>query len=140
MSFLDIDTSEAVEPTAVPGDKEYKIRIVGYIEKEIDEEMEKIWNTKNGDPCFMPIFEIADEPTAKEFNHFMPIPHKNMTEKENNSCLWRLEQFKRAFSIPEGRVDLEDTIGNEGWAILGLKEDEEYGEQNFIKKMIVPKR
>jgi len=63
-----------------------------------------------------------------------------MTHKEKNNVLWALESFKRCFSVPDGRIDLEDVIGNEGWAIIGLKEDPEYGEQNYIKKLIVPKR
>lgn len=140
MTFLDIDTTEAVEPTAVAGDKEYKIRIVGFIEKEIDNEMQKIWLTRTGKPCMMPVFEISSEPTAKEFNYYIGLPHDEMSEKEKNNSLWALEKFKKCFNVPDGKVDLDDIIGNEGWAILGLKEDEQYGEQNFIKKFIVPKR
>lgn len=140
MTFLDINTSEAVEPTAVAGDREYKIRIVGFIEKEIDNEMQKIWLTRNNKPCMMPVFEISSEPTAKEFNHYIGLPYDEMTEKEKNNSLWALEKFKKCFNVPDSKVDLDDIIGNEGWAILGLKEDEQYGEQNFIKKLIVPKR
>jgi hypothetical protein len=62
-----------------------------------------------------------------------------MTEKERNNTLWKLQSFKKAFGIPDGKVDLDDTIGNEAWAIIGLKDDPEYGEQNSIKKLVLPK-
>ena len=139
MSFLDVDTTDAKEPTAVPGDQEYKLRIVSYIEKEVDGKLEKVWLTRNGNPCMMPIFEIPNEPDAKDFNHYIGLPHDEMSEKEKRQALWKLKQFKLAFNIPDGRVNLDDTIGNEGYAILGLREDPESGEQNFIKKFIVPK-
>lgn len=139
MSFLDVDTTEAVEPIAMPGDREYRVRIVGYLEKDVDGTMEKIWVNKSGYPCFMPILEFCDEPTAKEFNHYLALPHDEMTEKQKNKALWDLKAFKLCFGIPDGRIDLDDTIGNEGWVIVSLKEDPEYGEQNGVKKLIVPK-
>jgi len=139
MSFLDVDTTKAVEPVAMPGDREYKIRIIGYLEKDVDGVMENIWMNKSGNPCFMPTMEFCDEPTAKEFMHYIALPTDDMTEKERNNALWKLQSFKKAFGIPDGKVDLDDTIGNEAWAIIGLKDDPEYGEQNSIKKLVLPK-
>ena len=141
MSFLDIDTSDAVEPSCVPGDIEYKVRIIAYREKEDEEgKLNKILINQNGEPYISPIFEIPSEPTSKDFNTYIPLPHDEMDPKTLAKAKWRLEEFKRCFNIPQGRVDLANTIGNEGYVILGLKEDPQYGEQNFIKKMIVPKR
>ncbi len=138
-SFLDVDTSKAVEPKPVPGDKEYKIRLVGFIEKEVEGELSPIWHNQNGAPCFMPQFEVPSVPTSKDFSHYMPIPHEEMTEKERSRAEWRLEEFKRAFKVPKGKIDRKKLIGNEAWAILGLKNDAEYGEQNFIKKFVISK-
>ena len=137
-SFLDVDTSKAVEPKAVPGDKEYKIRIIDFIEREVEGELVQVWESKAG-PCFMPIFEIPSVPTAKEFNNYYPLPHDGMTEKERAKAEWRIEEFKRAFKVPKGKVELKKLIGNEAWAILGLRNEPEYGEQNFIKKLLVGK-
>jgi len=39
----------------------------------------------------------------------------------------------------EKKIDLDDCIGRQAWAILGVSEDEEYGEQNFIKRFIKAK-
>ena len=137
-SFLDVDTTGAKQPTAVAGDKEYKIRIIGYVEKELDGEVVQIWPNRSGDPCMMPIFEIPSVPHAKEFNTYIPMPKKDMSEKELAKAIWRVAEFKQCFGLKD-KADLTKTIGNEGWAIVGLKEDAEYGEQNFIKKFILPK-
>lgn len=139
-SFLDVDTSNAPELKAVPGDKEYKIRIIGFIEKEVDGSLEPIWPDKNGKLCFMPMFEIPAIPDSKEFNTYLPLPNDEMTEKEQIKAARRIEDFKQCFRVPKGKVDLKKLIGNEGWAILNLKDDPEYGEQNGIKKFMTPKK
>jgi hypothetical protein len=141
MSFLDIDTSDVPEPTiSQPGEKE--IRIVGFIEKEVEFDdgttgLSAIWNNSKGDPCFMPLFDIPAEPTAKEFNHYFPIPHEGMTEKELHRAKWGIEEFKRCFNLPQ-QFDLKDAIGNTGWAILKIQSSDDYGDQNAIKKFILP--
>ena len=140
MSFLDIDTSDAVEPTCVPGDVEYKVRIIAYREKENEAGvLSEVLINQNGEPYISPIFEIPSEPTSKDFNHYLPLPHNGQEKKAYERTKWRLEEFKQCFNIRAGN-NARDTIGNEGYVILGLKEDPQYGEQNFIKKMIVPKR
>jgi len=141
MSFLDVDTSNAEEPKVVAADKEYKIRIIGYLTKENEDtgEEDYIRINANGEPYLMPRFDIPSEPMAKEFTHYVPLPSDSQDEKTKARNSWRLEEFKRAFKFPGGKVDLRKTEGNEGFAILGIQEDEGYGESNRIKKLVVPK-
>ena len=130
MSFLDMDFSDVQEPTAVAGDSEYKIRVVD-VRQDTD---------KNGNPYLLPRFEVPDEPAAKEFTKFFRLPHEGLDAKQMNSAKYQLKVFFDAFDIdPASLQQPEDLIGAEGWAILGLEETEQWGDQNYIKKFIVPK-
>ena len=130
MSFLDIDVSNAEEPKAVPGGEEYKIRISGAITNI----------NKNGNPYFMPRFDIVDHPKAKDLTDYIALPYEGMSEKDRVKIEWKIKMFKSAFEIPlDGSIELDDLIGKEAWAILSLKEDEAYGEQNGVSKYIAPK-
>ena len=127
-TFLDVETGEATEPKAVSAG-EHKLRIVGAT-IDID---------KNGHPYFLPRFEIVGKPTARDFTKFHGLPHEDLDEKQLNAALWNLGQFKACFQVPAGKIPLNETVGLEGWAILGMKEDAEYGEQNTLRKYILPK-
>jgi hypothetical protein len=129
MGFLDINLDDATEPTAVPGDQEYKLRITDV--READD--------KNGQPYILPRFEIVGEPTAKEFTKFLRLPNDAQNEKQKNSTKWGLKVFFDAFEVDASNINTDEMIGQEGWAILGLEESDEWGEQNFIKKFIAPK-
>ncbi len=128
-TFLDVDTSDAVEPKAEPAG-EHKIRVIG-ADNGID---------KNQHPYFLPRFEIPEKPTSKDFTKFHTLPYDGMSEKDLERAKWNLDQFKKCFGLPsEGRLNVSEMIGLEGWAILGMKEDQEYGEQNYVRKYIAPK-
>ena len=127
-TFLDVETGDAVEPKALPAG-EYKIHVVD-VRMDTD---------KNGHPYMLPRFEIVGEPTAKDFTRFHGLPHPELTEKQLNSCIWDIGQFKKCFGIPDGKVPLNEMIGSEGWALLGMKDNQEYGEQNTLRKYILPK-
>ena len=130
MTFLDIDVSDAQEARAVPGDEEYNLRIVSIDQKD----------DKNGLPYILPRFEVPAEPTSKEFTKFIRLPYDGMSAKDLNKCKWALKSFFEAFNIPlVGERNWDDYLGNEGWAILGFEETDEWGEQNFVRKFIGPK-
>jgi hypothetical protein len=147
MSFLDADTSNAQEPVCVPANKEYKIRIIGYksVVDETSGEEVYVRANANGNPYFMPIFEIPDVATSKEFSAYIPLPTGEMSAKEKNRTEWDLECFKQCFNIGPKSPDqtdkqfLQKTIGKTGWAILSVEESEGYGKQNKIKEYIRPK-
>lgn len=135
MSIVDMteyDLPSAEEPKAAKAGTEYKLRILS-VDKDVD---------KNGLDYLMPRLEIVDEPTSKDFTYFMHLPNREkMNAKQLTRAKWNLKTFCECFSIPMDQpVDPEDDWpGEEGWAVLGMKEDEQYGEQNFIKKFITPK-
>ena len=139
MGFLDnVDLENVVEPTTVPADQEYKLRIVDV--KTDPSTPDGLPRDKNGNSYLLPRFEIPDEPTAKDFTRFIGLPNDDMDAKKKNTSGYQLKTFLAAFDLePSALVDPSDMVGAEGWAILGLEESEQWGEQNFIKKFIVPK-
>lgn len=122
---------DAQEPFAVkPG--EYKLRIVD-VRKGTD---------KNGLEYLMPSLEVSNELYSKDFTHFLHIPDKEeMSEKQLNRVRFAYGEFCRCFGINLSRpFDPEDDWpGHEGWAMLKIRESEEYGEQNYISKLVAPK-
>lgn len=131
-SLLDIGDgiADAPEPKVVPAGEEYKLRILD-CRQDID---------KNQHPYIMPRFDVDSEPHAKDFTCFIGLQHDEMDEKERFRARSDLRKFLEAFGLPtSGQLDIEDMKGKTGWAILGVKEDDQYGEQNTIRKFIAPK-
>jgi len=127
MSFLDIDVTDAIEPKAVPADEEYQIRLIS-LEQSVN---------KKGNPYLLPRFDIPTVAGSKDFTKYLGLPHSGMTEKELNNCKWALKGFFEAFGIDHTqRIDYDSHIGTTAWAILGASEDEEYGEQNYVKRFV----
>jgi hypothetical protein len=135
-SFIDVDTSDAVEPMVVD-DGEYKIRLIGYRTQKDESGEEKILRTdKNGGKYLMPIFDFPEEIAARSFSHFLRIPNADtMDAKQLNGAKWELEVFKKAFTV-EGGFNPEDLVGRETWALIRKVDDVTYGEQNALKKFI----
>jgi len=131
-SLLDIGegVADAPEPKTVPADTEYKLRIID-CRQELD---------KNEEPYILPRFEVVDEPLAKDFTKFLRLPHEGLDEKGKVRARSALRIFLEAFSLPtSGQIDLEDMKGKTGWGILGIEDNEQYGEQNYVKKFVQPK-
>lgn len=122
MAILDMDFTDVVEPHAVPADTEYQLRII-----EVKEGKDR-----NGHEYLMPRFEVLDEVGSKDFTYFLGLPHDEMDAKRLNSCKHKIKKFMEAFEIEN--MDTESWIGATAWAILGVEETDQYGEQNFIKK------
>jgi len=135
MSMLDVsnqmdEIEAAEEPTIAEAGEEYKLRIIGCREG-ID---------KNDLDYFAPLFEVVGAPMVKEFSGFIHVPDKGkMDEKKYQRSLYAIKVFASCFDIDLSRpVDYKDDLpGLEGWAILGAKTDDTYGEQNTIRKYIV---
>ncbi len=130
MSDQGIDESQ--EPHSVkPGD-EHKLVIVS-VNSGTD---------KNDFDYIMPKLEIIGDPYAKDFSHFLHIPDKDkMDAKTLNKAKWNFSVFAKCFGIDLSRPTdpSDDWPGAEGYAILGVGDNEEYGEQNFVKKFVTPK-
>lgn len=131
MGLMQVNYDDAVEPKCVEADEEYQLRITSA----------KVSENKNGNPYLMVFFEVKDEPTAKELSHYFELPNGEMNEKRLNQAKWGLKNFFQAIDFDGSREfdPADDLPGCECWAILGLREDEQYGEQNFVKKFLVAK-
>ncbi len=134
MSMLDLaslDLENAPEITVVDANEEYKLRILDC----------RIGVDRNGHDFILPRFEVVNEPTSKDFTHFLSLPSEGMDEKKINKVKNALKVFFLCFDVDLSRkLNPEDDLtGQEGWGILGVSDDEEYGEQNYIKKFITPK-
>jgi hypothetical protein len=124
--------NDSQEPYAIEDNSEVKVRIID-VRKDKD---------KNDMEYLLPRLEIDGEPFSKDFTHFLYIPDKTtMDAKRLNRARFAMVQFLKCFEIDAaGPMDpTMDWTGNEGWVILGVKKDEQYGEQNFIKQFITPK-
>ena len=130
-SILDINTSDAQEPTVVE-DGEYKIRITGF-RKDNDG---KIVRTKEetGNKFFIVTFDIPDEVTSRGFSKIFTVPVDGMDPKRLNSVKWDLECLKRAFNLTE--LNFNTMVGREGYALLRKTSSAEYGDQNEVVKFI----
>lgn len=123
------------DPSAVEAG-EYKIRLIDL--------GEGVKEDKNGNPFLMPRFEICDEPLAKDFSKYLPLPTEDMDGKKLQKSLADLKNFCLAlgvtFEILNACIasnDFGDLLGLEAWALLGIdKEEGEYGKQNYVKKWV----
>ena len=132
--FEGMDLAGAKEPEVVDANTEAKLVIIG-VTAGVD---------KNGLDYLMPRFEISGNDFAKDFTKFLYVPNSNnkgqMDTKKFERTRWEMTEFMATFGInPERPGDYEDWAGEEGWAILGKSNSDEYGEQNFVKKFIAPK-
>ena len=131
LDLAGMDLENAPEPSVLDAGKEAKLRIL-----EVRRD-----NDKNDHEYILPRFEVVDEPTAMDFTDFMYLPDSWMDEKQLVRVKDKLRKFLLAFEVDLGMsIDLaNDLDGREGWAILGVKRSDEYGDSNTIRKYIAPK-
>ena len=131
MSFLTPGMFDGVyEPKAVP-EGEYQLRIINAEIKA---------SQKTGGNYLNVTMEIIDDAEAKNINHIMMFPTPADDKKKTNSRLFAIQNFLKAFDADiSGSLDAKDLIGNTGWAILRVEEDQEYGERNTVRKFVLPK-
>lgn len=140
MSMIDpsewnLDDSQ--EPYALRDGVEAKLRIVS-VEKNQRRDRD---GTITGEYWVVRI-EVPDEPYSKEITDFLDIPDaKHMDAKRLNTARDKMRKFCDAFEIDRSRpFDPSDNWpGQEGWGILSLTVSPDYGEQNRVRRYIVPK-
>jgi len=137
MSLLDLtgildEIEDSQAPTTAGKGTEQKLRIIN-VNTGVSDKNKCAW--------FMPMFEVVDAPLVKEFNTFFWVPDKDKLEpKQYARTCYDIKVFAQCFgvdiSVP---IDYNDDLpGKEGWAILGIQNSDDYGEQNTIKKFILP--
>lgn len=147
MAMFDLteySNEERSELTAAPED-EYSIRISKFRTNEEGEVIQYFGKEKDK-PGMMLFCEIMDDTTGqphadyKEFTHFLWLPHDEQTAKQKRQTLFELDQFGKAIGINlfDNQVAIEDIEGVAMFrALLALKDDPQYGEQNSIKKFLL---
>lgn len=120
----------APEPIVLPRGSEVKLRIVNHQEGEGDY---GTWHRL--------VFDIPSEPLAKEIGKFVsdPAQAKGAPENIKQKIFRGFGYFVKCFDIDISRFDWDNLIGLEGWAILGVKKDDEYGDQNTVSKFVAGK-
>lgn len=130
MSFMDLDLTNTTEPQSVPAG-EYKLRILS-AEKPEDKFFIRVRLEVIGpdDP--------AKYARVKEISHFIHLPKPEDDAKKTENKKMMVKRFLEAFDIPfdSSGFNLDSFPGQEGWAILSEREDERYGTQNEIERLI----
>ena len=127
-SDLEQEIMDMPEPITLPRGSEVKLRIINHTEGEGEY---GVWHLLT--------FDIPSEPYAKEIRKFMsdPIGANNASEKIKQRVFNTFKYFVSCFKVDLGQpLDWDTLIGLEGWCILGVKKDDEYGEQNTISKFV----
>jgi len=128
----EIETSQ--EPTILARGREAKVRIIA-IREGVSEKVNCQW--------YQPIFDVPAEPMVIEFNDFFwdLADAKNKVEpKQFTRSLNKFKNFAAAFGIDYSRpFDWESLIGLEGWVIVGIKKDDEFGDKNTVAKYVAKK-
>lgn len=123
--FLDVDVSDAVDEVALPDGTEAQLRCTAA----------SAGVSQAGNPYWMLTYAVADEPYSKDIRYFLQLPQQSDDPKTLNRKKNKIKYWKQAHSIGLGEpISLESCVGLEAWALLGLEDNGQYGEQNYIKR------
>ncbi|KKK78035.1 hypothetical protein LCGC14_2847590 [marine sediment metagenome] len=124
--YIDIDVSDAEPLSTIDDNSERELTITKAVSKE---EYDAILLTLSS----------AEDPLAADISHFLNLSHTDGTLKQKQACAFRLKTFLETFDIPtSGGFSIEDMIGKTGTVIIGVKESDDYGKQNTIKRCVNP--
>jgi hypothetical protein len=120
------------EPAVLDDGTEAKVRIVSVRDAETNDQKIPYWRVT---------LEVPDEPLVKDFSHNLYKPHEGQSKKQDFNTKYAIQNFMKAFNLDMTNSfdPFTDWIGEEAWAIVGMREDKDYGKQNSIRKWILPK-
>ena len=133
-SDLEQEIEEVERPKLLPRGTEVRARIINMLEGISD---------KNGAQWYMPIFDVPDKPLALEFRSFFwELTDRDKLEpKQAMRALADFKDFAASFSVDYSRpFDWEDLIGKEGWVILGVQKDDQWGDKNTVSKYVAGRK
>ena len=134
-SDLEKEIDDAPEPKILPRGSEVLARIIAVNEGVSD---------KNGAQWYMPIFDVPDDPMVIEFNDFMwdLADRDKLDPKAAQRAVYKFQRFAQAMGLDYSRPFnwTDDLVGLEGWVILGIKKDDEYGDKNNVSKYVTGPR
>lgn len=132
-SFLDLNLDEVPDLHAVPGDREYQLKVS-------DAKVGTSSGAKtSGQQYVLVYFNIMDEPDTKRVTYPIMLPSPEEDEDTNNGRKRQMKAFLQAlgFDISTG-FNVEELQGETCWAILDVEDDPQYGERNNIKRFVNP--
>ena len=133
-SDLEQEITNAPEPKILPRGSEIKARIIA-VYSGVNEEADTTY--------YRLMCDVPDDLTVKDFQFFMNDlkDREKMSDKHFGMALGRFNNFASCFgldySTPFSWED--DLVGLEGWVILGVKKDDEYGDKNTVSRFVVKK-
>jgi hypothetical protein len=137
MGILDFEL-DGVPELGVATDGEHRIAITG-AEGKLD---------KNQKPGIQIRFRVVDQENVKPLSTWLSFPTDSDSKDESNGKLRRIRTFRDAFKLRfKNAQQLADMVdkdqkslnGSEAFAILTTNESDDYGEQNNIKRFVIPK-
>jgi hypothetical protein len=127
---VNMDTSDVYDEVVHPTGTECKLRIVSVDSGE----------TKKGAPYWRMMLEDVNDPHIKRLAYFLSIIGPEDDVRRKNNIKKEFIKFKKAFGFAEDEPLSKLALpGREAWAVLRMKESEEYGEQNEVKAWTLPK-
>jgi len=132
-SDMEQEINDAQEPKILPAGTEANFRIIS-VRSGISDKNDCTW--------YQPVFDIPDDPMVIEFNDFFwELDREKLDLKQFARALNDFRNFAAAIDLDYSRPFSweDDLIGMTGWAILGVKKDDTYGDSNTIKKYVIRK-
>ncbi len=128
---LGSELAEAEDQAVLPKNSECRCRVMA-VRQDTD---------KNGNDYIMPLIEVLNSadfgiPNPKDFTYFMGMPHDGLDPKQKQRSNLKIKNFLIACGLEVGPFDPDTFVGCEFWAILGVDDNETYGEQNYIKTLV----
>jgi hypothetical protein len=127
-SDIEQEISDAPEPKMLPAGSEVEVRIIA-VRSGISDKNDCKW--------YQPVFDVPEDPMVMEFNDFFwELDKTHLDPKAYARALNKFRNFAQAIDLDYSRPFSweDDLISKTGWAILGVKKDDTYGDGNTIKK------
>ena len=126
MSLININLDDAKDLGAVP-DGEYLIKVVSA----------ELMTSKKGAPMISLLMQVESEPTADLVSHWLMLPTDADDDVTKNRKLLAVKTALAALDYDaSGGIDTDELKGLQAKAILKTVHDDEYGDQNRIRKFV----
>lgn len=136
-NFLDLAQLDAIpDQVLLENNQEYTLQVVKATIGESGE-----GKKTEGQKYLMVTFKAIDEPDSRPFNDVFMLPFPGLDQDQFNMRGRQLREFLQAaeFDYANGWNILQDTnelVGIEVNAVVRVDDNDEYGEQNAVKRYI----
>ena len=129
-SSIEQEIKDAPEPKILPAGTEVNFRIIS-VRTGVSDKNDCAW--------YQPVFDVPEDPMVIEFNDFFwELDREKLDQKQFARALNDFKNFANCIDLDYSRPFSweDDLVGKTGWAIVGVKKDDTYGDGNTIKKYI----